>query len=81
MGGWEVTDPALLLSRMVALTTGLHPGHVTGAYHAALTIGLLVPGCEYRLCIEPVKGDLLPAAPGPQHRQRIFMLPQRRKRG
>ncbi len=30
--------------------TGLHPGRVTGAYHAALAIGLLVPGCEYRLC-------------------------------
>jgi protein-L-isoaspartate(D-aspartate) O-methyltransferase len=30
--------------------TGLHPGRVTGDYHAALAIGLLVPGCEYRLC-------------------------------
>ncbi|MBV9142247.1 MAG: methyltransferase domain-containing protein [Pseudonocardiales bacterium] len=30
--------------------TGLHPGCVTGDYHAALAIGVLVPGCEYRLC-------------------------------
>ncbi|MGH3771873.1 MAG: methyltransferase domain-containing protein [Pseudonocardiaceae bacterium] len=30
--------------------TGLHPGRVTGAYHAALAIGLLVPDCEYRHC-------------------------------
>lgn len=30
--------------------TGIHPGRVTGDYHAALAIGLLVPGCEYRLC-------------------------------
>ncbi|MGH4001627.1 MAG: methyltransferase domain-containing protein [Pseudonocardiaceae bacterium] len=30
--------------------TGIHPGKVTGDYHAALTIGLLVPDCEYRYC-------------------------------
>jgi protein-L-isoaspartate(D-aspartate) O-methyltransferase len=30
--------------------TDLHPGRVTGAYHAAVAIGLLVAGCEYRLC-------------------------------
>lgn len=30
--------------------TSLHPGHVTGDYHTALTIGLLVPECQYRYC-------------------------------
>jgi protein-L-isoaspartate(D-aspartate) O-methyltransferase len=30
--------------------TDLHPGRVTDNYHAALTIGLLVPNCEYRYC-------------------------------
>lgn len=30
--------------------TDLHPGRVTGTYHAAVAIGLLVPGCEYRHC-------------------------------
>jgi len=30
--------------------TGIHPGQVTGDYHAALSIGLLVPDCEYRYC-------------------------------
>jgi protein-L-isoaspartate(D-aspartate) O-methyltransferase len=30
--------------------TRIHPGQVTGDYHAALTIGLRVPGCEYRYC-------------------------------
>lgn len=30
--------------------TDLHPGRVTGAYHAALAIGLLVPDCEHRHC-------------------------------
>jgi protein-L-isoaspartate(D-aspartate) O-methyltransferase len=30
--------------------TDIHPAWVTDDYHAALAIGLLVPGCEYRLC-------------------------------
>ncbi|MGH3798904.1 MAG: methyltransferase domain-containing protein [Pseudonocardiaceae bacterium] len=30
--------------------TDIHPGRVTDDYHAALTIGLLVPNCEYRYC-------------------------------
>lgn len=30
--------------------TDSHPDKVTGDYHAALTIGLLVPNCEYRYC-------------------------------
>ncbi|MBV9140188.1 MAG: methyltransferase domain-containing protein [Pseudonocardiales bacterium] len=30
--------------------TDIHPGRVTDDYHAALAIGLMVPGCEYRLC-------------------------------
>jgi protein-L-isoaspartate(D-aspartate) O-methyltransferase len=33
--------------------TGIHPGQVTDDYHAALAIGLLVPGCEYRRCRGP----------------------------
>ncbi|MGH8918699.1 MAG: hypothetical protein ACRD0H_10245, partial [Actinomycetes bacterium] len=30
--------------------TGLHPDRVTGNNHAALTIGVRVPSCEYRHC-------------------------------
>jgi protein-L-isoaspartate O-methyltransferase len=30
--------------------TDIHPGRVTNDYHAALTIGLRVPNCEYRYC-------------------------------
>ncbi len=30
--------------------TDIHPGRVTDDYHAALTIGLRVPNCEYRYC-------------------------------
>jgi protein-L-isoaspartate(D-aspartate) O-methyltransferase len=33
--------------------THIHPAQVTTDYHAALTIGLLVPGCEYRSCPAP----------------------------
>jgi protein-L-isoaspartate O-methyltransferase len=30
--------------------TRIHPSQVTGDYHAALAIGLLVPECQYRYC-------------------------------
>ncbi len=36
--------------KAVVSHTGIHPGRVTDDYHAALAIGLLVPGCEYRYC-------------------------------